>query len=431
MLLSTATNGYALRGLGLWLLLLAAVLVRETARGLGGVAVGLAPPSRLLLLPMGAAPQADESGVTLSPLTERLLALVGPLANFFAGITLALLMYAATPNVNLFERPWFGPAHLVRAAIWSQVLLGGLNLLPALPLDAGILLRNQLRRMRGNDVGARSAAGISQVVALLLIAVGFALANGWVGLMGCLVLLTGRAESRAALAVSATETVTVGDVMLREFSTIAASDTLEDALRGSAQSLQEIFPVVRGTLVVGSVSRDALLLAMHSRGNAYVQSAMNRTVETVSPDDLLLPTLRRVQAHRNAQLLHVVRGRAGRGHCCGRASAADHGSAWPHQSSAAAGRPDEPTWLNLLTHHWRPGCTWWQRPSATWKTSPCAPCACCGRSTGLPVRTPGRPPNCCITTASGRRPSAITCTTSRVAQKTWSHNSATEAASPS
>ena len=58
-------------------------------------------------------------------------------------------MYAATPHINLFERPWFGPAHLVRAAIWSQVLLGGLNLLPALPLDAGILLRSQLRRMRG------------------------------------------------------------------------------------------------------------------------------------------------------------------------------------------------------------------------------------------------------------------------------------------
>lgn len=308
MLLSAATNGYALRGLGLWLLLLAAVLVREIARSLAGAAVGLTPPSRLLLLPMCAVPQGDDSGVKLSPLTERLLALVGPLANFFAGITLALLMYSATPHINLFERPWFGPAHLVRAAIWSQVLLGGLNLLPALPLDAGMLLRSQLRRMRGNDVGTRSAAGISQVVALLLIAMGFAMANGWVGLMGCLVLLAGRSESRAALAMSATETLTVGEVMLREFATVSASDTLEDALRSSVQSLQEVFPVVRGALVVGSVSRDALLLAMHSGGNAYVQSAMNRSVETVSPDDLLMPTLRRVQANRNVQLLHVVRG---------------------------------------------------------------------------------------------------------------------------
>ncbi len=308
MLLSTATNGYALRGLGLWTLLLAAVLVRETARGLAGAALGLAPPSRLLLLPMGAVPQADEAAPRLSPLTERLLALVGPLANFFVGITLALLMYSATPHINLFERPWFGPAHLVRAAIWSQVLLGGLNLLPALPLDAGILLRSQLRRMRGVEVGTRSAAGISQIVALLLVALAFALSNGWVGLMGVLVLLTSRAESRAALVITATETLTVREVMLREFATVNASDTLEDALRGSVHSLQEIFPVVRGALVVGSVSRDALLMAMQSSGNAYVQSAMNRAVEIVSPDDLLLPTLRRVQANPNAQLLHVVRG---------------------------------------------------------------------------------------------------------------------------
>ena len=308
MLLSAATNGYALRGLGLWMLLLAAVLVRETARGLAGAIAGLTPPSRLLLLPMCAVPPQDEPAVKLSPMVERMLALVGPLANFFAGITLALLMYAATSHINLFERPWFGSAHLLRAAIWSQVLLGGLNLLPALPLDAGMLLRNQLRRMRGTDVGNRSAAGISQIVALMLIALGFALSNGWAGLMGCLVLLTGRSESRAALAVSATEDLTVGEVMLREFATVSASDTLEDALRGSVQSLQEVFPVVRGSLVVGSVSRDAMLMAMHSGGNSYVQSAMNRTVETVSPEDLLVPTLRRVQANRGVQLLHVVRG---------------------------------------------------------------------------------------------------------------------------
>lgn len=308
MLLSTATNGYALRGLGLWMLLLAAVLVRETARSLAGAVAGLAPPSRLLLMPMGAVPQTDEPGVPLSPLAERLLALTGPLANFFAGITLALLMYSATPHINLFEKPWFGPAHLLRAAIWSQVLLGGLNLLPALPLDAGILLRSQLRRMRGDAAGARSAAGISQVVSLLLIATGFAMANGWVGMMGFLVLLTSRAETRAALASTATETIKISEVMLREFATVNASDTLEDALRGSVQSLQEVFPVVRGALVVGSVSRDALLLAMQRSGNAYVQSAMNRAVETVSPDDLLLPTLRRLQASRSVQLLHVVRG---------------------------------------------------------------------------------------------------------------------------
>lgn len=308
MLLSTATNGYALRGLGLWMLLLGAVLVREIARTLAGAVAGLAPPSRLLLLPMCAVPQQGEAGVTLSPLVERILALVGPLANFFAGITLALLMYAATPYINLFERPWFAPAHLLRAAIWSQVLLGGLNLLPALPLDAGLLLRNQLRRMRGNDVGTRSAASISQVVSLMLIALGFALSNGWVGLMGFLVLLAGRSESRTALAVAATEAVTIGEVMLREFATVSASDTLEDALRGSVQSLQEVFPVVRGSLVVGSVSRDAMLMAMHSAGNSYVQSAMNRSVETVSPEDLLVPTLRRVQANRGVQLLQVVRG---------------------------------------------------------------------------------------------------------------------------
>ncbi len=304
VLVSSAISGTGARGFALWLLLLAAVLVRETGRGIASAAVGV-PVNRLILLPTGAAPHPEDGPIPAS--LERWVALAGPLANFFAGITMALLMYTATAHINLFEKPWFGPMHLLRSAIWAQVLLGGLNLLPAYPLDAGMVLRHQFRKVRGAEAGTKAAAGISQATALLLIVLGTATTNAWLVIMGCSLLLTSRAETQTALASTATETVTVGDVMLTEFTTLAASDTLEDAVNRSVQSMQDVFPVVRGPVIVGAISRETLLTALRTGGNGYVQSAMTRTIEITAPDDLLLPALRRVQHSRGAQLIPVLK----------------------------------------------------------------------------------------------------------------------------
>lgn len=302
---ASAFGAGAFRGFLLWLLLLAAVLVRETGRTLALEAASVRVTS-LILLPTGAIPHAEDAPTALPERKERLLALVGPLSNFAVGLTMALLMYAATPRINLFERPWFSPAHLLRAAIWAQILLGGLNLLPALPLDAGLLLRRQLRRVRGAAAGNRAAAGISQSMALLMVLLGAFASNGWLVIMGIIIVLTSRAEVQSAMAASAAEEITVGEVMLRDYTVVSASDTLEDALRSTVPSLQDVFPVVRGPLLVGSVSRETLMSAFRRDRNSYVQSVMTRTVDTIAASDLLLLALRRVQGQGGPQLLSVV-----------------------------------------------------------------------------------------------------------------------------
>jgi CBS domain-containing protein len=307
MMLSSVFSDAPFRGVALWLLLLLAVLVREVGRGLANAVMGI-PVTRLVLLPTGAVPADDQTTSTpLSPTAERLLAMTGPLANFAVGITMALLMYTATSHVNLFERPWFGPMHLLRSAIWAQVLLGGLNLLPAFPLDAGMVLRGQFRRFRGQQAGSRAAAGISQGLATVLVLLGAATLNAWPIVMGVCILLSSRSEAVATMATSAADTITVAEVMLTEFTTLAASETLEEALHRSVQSLQNVFPVVRGSVVVGIISRDTLSQALRTGGNGYVQSAMTRTVDTVESDELLLPALRRVQHTPGTQLLPVMR----------------------------------------------------------------------------------------------------------------------------
>jgi len=220
---------------------------------------------------------------------------------------MALLMYAATPAINLFEKPWVTPAHLIRSAIWTQVLLGGLNLLPAYPLDGGVLLRQQFIRIRGASEGIRAMAGISQVIALLLMTVGFWMQNPWLIAMAMFLLVGAQMESQSVLREGAADAVHMRDVMLTEFSTLSASDTLEDALEKSVHSLQDVFPVVRGTMLVGAISRQSLAEALAADGNGYVQGAMAREFQIAGPNDSLVKTLRTVPG-QGAQLLPVVEG---------------------------------------------------------------------------------------------------------------------------
>jgi CBS domain-containing protein len=98
------------------------------------------------------------------------------------------------------------------------------------------------------------------------------------------------------------------DVMLTNFSTLSASDTLEEALQRSVHTLQDVFPVVRGANLVGAVSRQGIIEALQAEGNGYIQGVMTRSFQTAQPDDSLVKTLRRIMAGQGAQLVPILDG---------------------------------------------------------------------------------------------------------------------------
>jgi CBS domain-containing protein len=251
------------------------------------------------------------------------MAVVGPLASIGFGLMLAGLILSSAPGVDLVGRPWITPTHLVRSLVWMNILLGLVNLLPALPLDGGHAL--QMGSASGK-AGAEDSAGASPQVARLwglgggfsrwlaigLIVSGILLSNMWfglwLGLMGAFMLIGARMEGQGMLIQSDVETVRMRDVMLTQFSTLSASDTLEDALQRAVHSLQDVFPVVRGGTLVGSVSRQNIVEALAAEGNSYVQGVMTRSFQTAQPDDSLVKTLRRILGDQGAQLVPVMDG---------------------------------------------------------------------------------------------------------------------------
>jgi Zn-dependent protease/CBS domain-containing protein len=311
------------RILALWFLLLFAVAVRETARALAAVWYALELRG-ILLLPTGglmtyatleAARHAEE------PSIERRMAVVGPLTSIGFGLLLGAIVLASAPGINLVDRPWITPSHLLRAMVWLNLMLGAINLLPAFPLDGGRVFRrvpaeNAATGKAPSQTPSLTAglrwgqgAGLSQWIAIALVVAGLLLSNLWLAIMGAFILLGAQMESGSLLASGEkAEPVLMRDVMLTQFSTLSASDTLEDALQRAVHTLQDVFPVVRGGTLVGAVSRQSILEALATSGNSYVQGVMTRSFHTALPDDSLAKTLGRIMGSPGAQLVPVMEG---------------------------------------------------------------------------------------------------------------------------
>jgi CBS domain-containing protein len=310
------------RVLVLWFLLLFAVGVREVARALAATWYGLELRG-ILLLPTGglmtyatleATEHASEPGM------QRRMAVVGPLASIGFGLLLGAIVLASAPGISLIARPWVTPAYLLRSMVWLNLLLGAINLLPALPLDGGRVFgvgavdgapsgkdRRQPAKS-GAGLGFGLGGGLGQWIAIALVVGGLLLSNVWLVLLGAFVLIGAHMENQGLLVQTDVDSVRMRDVMLTQFSTLSASDTLEDAVQRAVHTLQDVFPVVRGGNLVGAVSRQNILEALATHGNSYVQGVMTRSFQTALPDDSLVKTLRRIMGEEGAQLVPVMEG---------------------------------------------------------------------------------------------------------------------------
>ena len=239
---------------------------------------------------------------------QKRMAVIGPIANIGFGLLLVAMSLTAAPDVDLVGRPWMSPSHLLRAAVWVNLLLGAVNLLPAAPLDGGRVFRGEFAKAKGGIKSSRTATRLGPAIALGLMIIGLLIPNMWLIMIGGFVLIGAHMEDQGLLLQTDVDAVRMRDVMLTQFSMLSASDTLEDALQRSVHTLQDVFPVVRGANLVGAVSRQSIVEALHTDGNGYVQGVMTRSFQTAQPDDSLVKTLRRIMAGKGAQMVPVLEG---------------------------------------------------------------------------------------------------------------------------
>ena len=308
-LVLSANDGVG-RGLGLFLVVVAAVAARESIRLIVAAWLGLRLRA-ILLLPIGglyayANPESQENA-NQGP-GQFAMAFAGPLANLAMAFTLAITFLGAGGDIKLFDQPFITSAYLLRSMVWMQVGLAALHLLPAYPLDFGRLIRGSFARKHGFAPTGRAAAGLGQALALAAMLGGMLLHNYWLIIAGFFIMIGAQIEDQGVFFQSVVDTVQMREVMLTDFATLSPSDTLADALHRCVHSLQEDFPVVRGQQLVGIVNRQRIVEQLRVEGNGYIQGVMSRTFQVARPEDTLGAIIRRITAGRGLTLIPVAEG---------------------------------------------------------------------------------------------------------------------------
>jgi Zn-dependent protease/CBS domain-containing protein len=235
---------------------------------------------------------------------EVRLALIGPLVNV-ALASLATAGIAATGrNIDLWSWPWLTAHNLPRSVVWANLYLAGINLIPAYPLDGGRILRAYFSRSLDTASATRRAVSISNAIAMVLIVAGL-FSDNWLTMVGLIVFSAAQLEERALVFQSVLDNVRLDEVMLTDFATLSPADTLEDALEKAVHSLQDDFPVVRGSDMVGVISKQRILDALRAEGNGYVQAVMNKIFEVSLRNESLGSAFRKLTA-RSSSIIPIV-----------------------------------------------------------------------------------------------------------------------------
>ena len=316
--LQGASNG--VRGLSLVGVIFASVLVHELGHAIVAARNGV-PAKAIILLPIGGVTLLNEAALIsesgeLQPAKtwkrDIRIALAGPVVNLVLAALSAFVIMSLWPQVNLGGRPFLTGANLPRSLVWTNIYLALFNLLPAYPLDGGRVLRAILNRRMDTFVATRRAVSVGQLFAVLLMLFGMlrymqtnTLSSAWLAMIGFFLFLGAQMEERTAIFHSVLETVRLEEIMLTDFATLSPADTLEDALDKAVHTLQDDFPVVRGSDMVGVISKQKILEALRIEGNGYVQSVMNRTSEASVKTESLAAAFRKLTA-RGLTLIPVV-----------------------------------------------------------------------------------------------------------------------------
>ncbi|MGK3964817.1 site-2 protease family protein [Sorangium sp. So ce118] len=275
----------ALFGAALMLALFACVALHELGHSLVARRFGLTV-REILLLPIGGV--AMLVGRPERPLHELLIALAGPAVNVALAAVLLLVNGVLGFLPGLTELGAASGPSLQTALLWllgANMALAVFNMIPALPLDGGRVLRAGLSMAVGQARATSAAAAIGQVIAVALFA--FALFSGHLVLafISVIVFLGASQERAAERARSILGDVPVGRAYNRRAIALSPCDRVNDAAEHILTTYQTDFAVMLQGEPIGVLTRADVIRALaEGAGSAYVAGLMRRDVVRASAD---------------------------------------------------------------------------------------------------------------------------------------------------
>jgi Zn-dependent protease/CBS domain-containing protein len=282
----------ALFGVLLMLLVFASVTLHELGHSVVARAFGI-PVKDITLTPIGGIAQLGARPKT--PVQELLIALAGPAVNVVLVVLLgamSLWLYGADAldlarRNTLVEQPTLLTLWVL--LISSNALLAAFNLIPALPMDGGRVLRALLALFVGQERGTRWAAFVGRVFAVAFIAIGLSpFGNVTLALIGLFVFISAGAEVRSVQMDRALLGIRARDALNPYAPRFLPGTTLGEAMQALVYTPYSSFAVEHFGHLQGVITREELIRAANEQGAlGYVAGAMRRDVPSIEASQTL------------------------------------------------------------------------------------------------------------------------------------------------
>jgi Zn-dependent protease/CBS domain-containing protein len=211
---------------------------------------------------------------------EFRIAIAGPLVSLAIGLLCVLVAaVAGLPNAIDGVVAWLG---------FTNLILVAFNLLPALPLDGGRILRSALWSLRGDLRWATHvASGVGRAFGFLFIGLGLlmlivegAFSGAWLAFVGWFLLQAATAEARYVATKQALDGLRVRDLMIREPVTVDADLSLGQFMDEVASARRyTTYPVLEHGHPIGLIAFRSVAAVPRDEWNT------RRVRETMTPRD--------------------------------------------------------------------------------------------------------------------------------------------------
>ena len=271
----------ALFGVALTLLTFASVTLHELGHSLVALRFGV-PVKDITLYPIGGVAQLTRRPER--PLHELLIALAGPAVNVVLAVGIGLFgiwlygLDAMADSVRYARSDVPTATTLVSMLAVSNALLAAFNMIPALPMDGGRVLRSALAPHLGSEKSTLLSVWVSRVLSVALFALGLAF-NPMLAVIAVFVFLGAGAEIAAEKMGRILDGVAAADAVNPYAPRFEPATTLGQAIATLTATQWDAFAVQQDGRFVGVVTRKALLDATAREGTSgYVAGVMNRAV---------------------------------------------------------------------------------------------------------------------------------------------------------
>ena len=275
LLLVGSAEGQASNELIFLLAVFGCILLHELGHALAARKFGIQTRD-IVLYPFGGIASLQSQP---RPNAELWIALAGPAVN--VALAIILFQFAHLPvSVAGLEK-----LDLATQLFLTNIGLAAFNMLPALPMDGGRVLRALLAiggLRKATAIASRISQGICIVMGLLSVYAGMPMLL----LVSFLIFFASVQEYVRSESKQAVLGCSVRDAMIpiERLEVMQHGMTISQAAERALTSPQSVYPVMLGTELLGVVSREDLLRQATVDDDDYVASVMHRSLPSIPAD---------------------------------------------------------------------------------------------------------------------------------------------------